>query len=256
MELELGYVDPRLVALYDAANPPGPDGDFYRQLADELAAQVIVDLGCGTGTLTRSLACPGRQIFGVDPAPAMLDVARRGEGAGHVTWIEGYSDALQAWHADLAVMTGNVAQIFLDEEEWLATLRDLHRALRPGGVLAFESSNPAARGWEQWNRAETFTRTEMPYERLEEWLDVVSVGDGRVHFQAHNVFVATGEVQVVDSVLRFRSADEIRTSLEACGFTVEQVYGDWQRGSLTEASRVMVFVARRSEPSPPEGSPT
>jgi len=247
MKLELGYVDLRLVELYDAANPRGPDTAFYVRLADSLAAHIVVDLGCGTGLLTRDLAGGERRVFGVDPSSAMLAVARRGPGAERVTWIAGDSSALEAWDADLAVMTGNVAQIFLDEDAWLATLRHLHRALHPGGVLAFESRNPAARGWEQWNRAQTFTRTEMPYGPLEEWLDVVSVGDGRVHFQAHNVFVATGEVLVVDSVLRFRTCHEIRNSLAASGFAVEQVYGDWQGGPLTDASRVMVFVARRGE---------
>jgi hypothetical protein len=142
------------------------------------------------------------------------------------------------------MMTGNVAQIFLEEDDWLATLRDIHRALRSGGVLAFESRNPTARGWDQWNRTQTFTRTDTPFGPLEEWLDVVEVRDGRVHFQAHNVFVATGEVLAVDSVVRFRSHDEIRSTLAACGLTVERVYGDWHHGALTDTSHVMVCVAR------------
>jgi SAM-dependent methyltransferase len=251
MKLGLEYVDPRLVELYDAANPRGPDTEFFLRLAESLQSRVIIDLGCGTGMLTRELADGARRVIGVDPSPAMLAVARRGAGAQRVQWIEGDSSALEAWDADLAVMTGNVAQIFIEEEAWLATLRDLHRALRPGGILAFESRNPTARGWEEWNRAETLTRTSTPSGPLEEWLDVVRVGDGRVHFQAHNVFVATGEVLVIDSVLRFRSRHEIRSSLAACGFTVEHVYGDWQNGALTDASRVMVFVARSSGPSAP-----
>ncbi|MFO7166935.1 MAG: class I SAM-dependent methyltransferase [Chloroflexota bacterium] len=248
MNLGLEYTDPRLVELYDAANPRGADTEFYLRLADSLQAQVIVDLGCGTGLLTRELARGERRVFGVDPSPAMLAVARRGPGAERVRWIVGDSSALEAWGADLAVMTGNVAQIFLDEEVWLATLRDLRRALRPGGVLAFESRNPAARAWEQWNRAQTFTRMETPSGPLEEWLEVVEVRDGRVHFQGHNVFLATGEVLVIDSVLRFRTRDEICSSLAACGFAVEHVYGDWEGGPLTDDSRVMVFVARRGEP--------
>lgn len=247
MELGIEYIDPRLVELYDAANPRGPDTEFFLWLADAIHAHVVVDLGCGTGILTCELTRADRHVFGIDPSSAMLAVARRAPGSERVQWIEGDSRALGAWNADLAVMTGNVAQIFLEEEDWLTTLRDIHRALRPGGTLAFESRNPTARGWEQWNRAQTFTTTDTPYGLLEEWLEVVEARDGRVHFRAHNVFVATGEVLVVDSVLRFRSHDEIERSLAVCGFTVEQVYGDWQHGGLTNTSRVMVFVARRSE---------
>lgn len=248
MKLDLHYVDPRLVALYDAANPRGADTAFYLRLADRLVAQVIVDLGCGTGLLTRAFAREGRRVIGVDPAEAMLAVARQGAGAERVEWIAGDSSALEDWGADLAVMTGNVAQVFVDDEAWLATLRDLHRTLRPGGRLAFESRNPTARAWEQWNREQTFTRTDTPSGPLEEWLELVSVGDGCVHFQGHNVFLATGEVLVVDSVLRFRTLEALQRSLAATGFTVEELYGDWQGGLIAGASPLIVVVARRSEP--------
>ncbi|MEZ4673141.1 MAG: class I SAM-dependent methyltransferase [Caldilineaceae bacterium] len=77
MKLDLHYVDPRLVALYDSANPWGADSDFYLQLADELGAETIVDLGCGTGLLTTALAVGARTVIGIDPAPAMLAIAQQ-----------------------------------------------------------------------------------------------------------------------------------------------------------------------------------
>jgi hypothetical protein len=81
---------------------------------------------------------------------------------------------------------------------------------------------------------------------MECWLELVSVGDGRVQFEGHNVFTATGEVVVASSELRFRSQAELTESLSAAGFTVEQVYGDWDRGPVTSASRVIVFIASRN----------
>ncbi len=147
--LDLHYVDPRLVALYDHDNPRGADTDFYLQLAADINAHRIVDLGCGTGLLTRELATSEREVIGVDPAPAMLAVARSQPGAEHVQWIAGDSIAIGTPEADLAIMTGNVAQIFLEDEQWATTLRDIHAALRPGGYLAFESRNPADRAWER-----------------------------------------------------------------------------------------------------------
>lgn len=244
-KLDLHYVDPRLVELYDLDNPRGADTEFYVNLAAELDARLILDLGCGTGLLTRELATPGRQVIGVDPAPAMLDFARRQPGADRVKWINGDSSVLGQPGADLAIMTGNVSQVFLEEAEWSKTLKDLHDALRPGGHLAFESRNPADRAWERWTKAETFERTDYPGGPMECWLEPVSAEDGRAKFAAHNVFLNTGEVLVVESELRFRSRAEINDSLEKAGFAVEQVYGDWQRGPFVESSRVMIFVARR-----------
>jgi SAM-dependent methyltransferase len=245
IKLDEHYVDPRLVALYDIENPRGADTDFYLGLADELDARCIVDLGCGTGLLTRELATAGRQVLGVDPAPAMLAVARRQPGAEHVRWVEGDARALGTPDADLLVMTGNVAQVFLDDADWLRTLAAIHAALRPGGYLAFESRNPHDRAWERWNRAATYAQFDSPNGPMESWLELVQVGEDRVCFAGHNVFLSTGEVVVVQSELRFRSRDELSRTLADAGFTVEHVYGDWDKGPLLSTSRVMIFVARR-----------
>jgi SAM-dependent methyltransferase len=250
MQLDQHYVDPRLVELYDIENTRGADTDFYVGLAADLAARTIVDLGCGTGLLTRELALDGRLVIGVDPAPAMLAYARRQPGADRVQWVEGDKDALGTPAADLVLMTGNVAQVFLDDAEWAATLRAIHAALRPGGHLAFESRNPDDRAWERWNREATYERIDSPHGPMECWLELVSVGDGRVRFEGHNVFTATGEVVVASSELRFRSRAELTDSLIKSGFTVEHVYGDWDHGPLVSGSRVMLVVARRSGSAP------
>ena len=117
--------------------------------------------------------------------------------------------------------------------------------MRPGGHLAFESRNPDDRAWEQWNREATYERIDSPHGPMECWLELVGVGDGRIRFAGHNVFTSTGEVVVANSELRFRSLAGLTDSLVESGFTIEHVYGDWDRGPVVSTSRVMVFVARR-----------
>lgn len=244
-KVDLHYIEPRLVALYDIENARGPDTDFYLSLASDLDAHHIIDLGCGTGLLTTELAGGGRRVVGLDPAAAMLAVARRRPGADRVRWVEGDASTLGRGGADLVVMTGNVAQVFLDDAAWLATLRRIHEALRPGGHLAFESRNPADRAWERWNRDATLERIESPNGPMECWLELVSVGGGRVRFEGHNVFLDTGEVVVAPSELRFRNRAELTGSLTEVGFRVHHVYGGWNRERVADNSPLFVVVAER-----------
>jgi len=53
---------------------------------------VVVDIGCGTGQLTLSLARRVRAVVGMDPEPDMLALARRAAGAANLlntSWVLG-----------------------------------------------------------------------------------------------------------------------------------------------------------------------
>ena len=236
-----GY-DPRVVDLYDTDNPDGPDHDFFRALADDRDARSILDLGCGTGMLTVSLARAGRRVVGIDPSPMMLAFARRREGAERVEWIEGDSTAIPPGSFDLALMTGNVAQ-HIPDAAWLRTLRDLRASLRAGGILSFETRNPAAREWESWHAAPPAERDTV-HGPLVEWMDVEVIDERIVRFDAHNVFSATGDTVIETQSLVFRDRAEVERDLGAAGFEVESVCGDWEGTPFDGTTRLMIFVAR------------
>ena len=67
----------RLAELYDVFNPWGPGDDFYLGLV--MAAQAVLDVGCGTGGLLRRAREAGHtgRLCGLDPDEAMLSRARR-----------------------------------------------------------------------------------------------------------------------------------------------------------------------------------
>jgi SAM-dependent methyltransferase len=239
------YRDEDLVGLYDLDNPGGEDHLYYRALADEIGARSIVDLGCGTGLLTRSLANPGRTVIGVDPSRTMLDYARRQPGSASVTWIDGDARALPpTGTADLAICTGN-AIMHVSPEELPSTLTSLAKVLRSGGTLSFDSRNSAYRAWERWTPEATYSERVTQAGHLREWLDVTDISDGRVVFDAHNVF-PNGEDRVYTSILFFRPAEEFRRELDLAGFTDIAWTGDWHGAPVEDTSRFFVFRARRA----------
>lgn len=235
------YGDERLVGLYDLDNPDGEDHAYYRALADGLSARMILDLGCGTGLLTRSLVAPGRVVIGIDPSPTMLGHARRQPGAEAVTWIDGDASVLEpTGDVDLVVSSGNTMMHVGDQA---SVLRRLAGALRRGGVISFESRDPAARAWEQWTREATYGERNTPAGHLREWLELIEVAsDGRVVFDTHNVF-PDGKDAVYRSTLTFFSVDAITADLHAAGFGDVTVRGGWHDEAFTKDSRLMLFRA-------------
>ncbi|MFC7626099.1 class I SAM-dependent methyltransferase [Microlunatus sp. GCM10028923] len=238
------YRDEQLVQLYDVDNPPGDDHEYFRGVAGRTGATKIIDFGCGTGLLTRALVTDGRTVIGVDPSPTMLGYARRQPGADAVTWIDGDAAAVQpAGDADLVISSGN-AMMHVAPDDYPGVLAALAAALRPGGVITFDSRNPAARAWEQWQREATYGERDTPFGRLREWLELVGVENGRVEFDAYNVF-ADGRTEVLTSVLYFREPGDLVADLEAAGFTDVDVRGGWHGEPVGPDTRVLVITARR-----------
>jgi SAM-dependent methyltransferase len=84
------HLDPEYVAGYDAkAQLSQHDVEEALELLRRHgldAEATLVDFGCGTGLLAAAAASETRRVVGVDPSPAMLEVARRRSGS--VEWVE------------------------------------------------------------------------------------------------------------------------------------------------------------------------
>lgn len=214
-------------------------------LAASAGVSRAVDLGCGTGTLARMLASAGAAVTGVDPDPDMLRVARAKDPDGRVEWCLGHSNAIEPGSAELAVMSGHVAQVFTEDGAWLAALRDLHRALVPGGLLAFESRNPAARTWETWTRELTLRTVETPEGPVEFWHETADVDLPLVSYDTLTRNRRTGQVTVNRDVLAFRDESALRSTLDLADFDVQQIYGNWDRTTPAADSPELIVIARR-----------
>lgn len=237
------FEHPRLAAIYDALDPDRSDLDVYADIAHELGAHRVVDLGCGTGTLALLLAQSGVEVIGLDPANASLEVARAKPGADRVRWIHGDATALPAAQVDLATMTGNVAQAIVEPAAWAATLHRVHDALRPGGFLVFETRDPARCSWLAWNRTDSYAVTDIPnVGPVEHWVDVTDVSLPLVSFRWTYVFAVDGMILTSDSTLRFREREEVEAALTEHGYAVTEL-----RDAPDRPGREHVFFAQRPD---------
>jgi len=243
-DLDPAYADERLAALYDPLNPWRRSDDFY--LGHILQAASALDVGCGTGELlcrARQAGHPG-DLVGVDPAAGMLAVARAKRD--DITWLRGDAHTLALGRTfELITMTGHAFQELLDDQDARAALASFHRHLAPGGRLAFETRNPAARPWEHWTPAETRSTVRSP------------AGED---FEVANDFRGTREPDLVDfagvvrsqvtgdtftsvSTLRFVDPDHLRWLLTAAGFRIDGWLGDWDGSEVSSASPEIIVVS-------------
>ncbi len=244
MPVDDAFARTDLASLYDALNPAGPDTDFYLRLAEQPCS--ILDIGCGTGLLTRLYAEAGHDVTGIEPAEGMLNVARKNDTAGLVQWAAATGANFSSdKRFDLAVMTGHVFQVFLDDAETLAVLKNIQRHLKPGGRLAFDSRNPLARAFDGWTKEKTHRRIAVDgVGNVDIHHRLLAVDGERVTFESVFDFTGTGRCETSLSTLRFPSRDTIAALLADAGFAEMNWLGDWDGAAFTADSREIIVVAR------------
>ena len=131
-------------AIYDAMDlDRSPHLAFYTRLVTS-RTQSLLDLGCGTGSITLALAAampPGARVTGVDLAPKMIEIARR--RAPQHEWVVGdICDPPVAGKFDLIVICFHTLQMLLTDAQLHQAFRSIAAYLAPAGRFAFDIYQP------------------------------------------------------------------------------------------------------------------
>lgn len=113
---------------YERARPEWPEAAARWLVPAD--AQLVVELGAGTGKLTRAVAALGVRVVAVEPDPRMLAVLR----AGGLEGVEGSAEEIPAGDGEVDALVAGSAMHWFDLER---ALPEFHRVLRPGGRLGF-----------------------------------------------------------------------------------------------------------------------
>jgi len=97
---------------------------------------LVVEIGCGSGLLTRHLVEAGHRVIATDASTAMLDLARRHAPGADFRALRLPDEPVP--RADAIVSVGHVLSYLDDEAGVDRALVALAGALRPGGVLAID----------------------------------------------------------------------------------------------------------------------
>lgn len=109
-----------------------------RELLDRFAARfepddLVCDIGCGPGHVARYLHEQGVKVTGIDLSPGMVEQARRLNP--DIEFRVGNMLALDVEDSMLAGIIAFYSIIHIPRSDVVRALRELRRALRPGGLL-------------------------------------------------------------------------------------------------------------------------
>jgi demethylmenaquinone methyltransferase/2-methoxy-6-polyprenyl-1,4-benzoquinol methylase len=187
----------RIAPVYDVMNrvmTAGLDRRWRRRAVRKVVwpGDRVLDACCGTGDLAIEAERRGGRVVGLDFSAQMLDRARRKSGT--IEWVQGDALALPFPDGSFDAATVGFGVRNLDDLE--AGLRELARALRPGGRLAvLEITQPSG--------------ILRPFFRV--WLDVLVPLAGKVlpGGKAYTYLPA--------SIRRFPGPEDLSAALERAG---------------------------------------
>jgi SAM-dependent methyltransferase len=203
------------------------------------AGSSMLDLGCGAGRHARHLAAGGFDVTGLDLAARSIEAARRFEGR-----------ALRFRQHDMRVPFGRRAfdyvfsfftsfGYFDDPAEQLTVVRNMARALKPGGRLVLDYLNTRYAD-EHLTPYEVKEVDGVAY-RIRRWTD------GRRFFKRIVVDEGGAEtpIEYREQVARFSLADFERM-FAAQGLDIVELYGDYQLSTYDpRTSPRLILVARK-----------
>ncbi|HET7109242.1 MAG TPA: methyltransferase domain-containing protein [Gemmatimonadales bacterium] len=115
-----------------------PVAERLMQAARLKAGERVLDVGCGTGVVTRLAAeqvGSGGTVAGVDPSEGMLAVARATAApASGITWHEAGAESLPLADGAYDVVLSQMALQFVADRS--QAMREMKRVLAPGGRVA------------------------------------------------------------------------------------------------------------------------
>src|SRR3954453_10270943 len=246
-----------LAPFYDEFTAAYAHGAWLRTLERELrrlglSGGRVLDVACGTGKSSLPLVELGYEVSACDVSPTMVDVARRRLGLPEDRVFVADMRRLPALaHFDAVTCLDDAVNYLLTEGDVRNTFAGIGRALRPGGLLAFDLNSLRTYGSVFTSRSEVETDAAT----------FVWEGEPRPSIAAGGVYTATVEVMPkeggngsVTSVhtQRHYSRETIEWLLRAAGLRPVTVFGQAPGGRLLpgpdeQRHTKLLYVAERKE---------
>lgn len=237
------------------------DVPFWRRVASAAGGPVL-ELGCGTGRVSRPLARAGVELVGIDRSAQMLgrtrrSVARASRGAPssrsaqasrYPQWIRGDIRQLPFGNETFPTVLApyGILQSLIRPRDLAATLASVARVVAPGGTFGIDLV-PNVPTWREYEnrvqlrgRAGRAQRTLIESVRQDPTRHLTTFEQTYVERRGNR----TREHRF-DLTFRTLSVRQMTRQLERAGFRVDTVLGDYQGRPWDERADVWIMMAKK-----------
>lgn len=236
------YSDPELAQFYEVNDHNRLDYDVISKLAK--GARSVLDLGCGTGVLSARLA-KNADVVAVDPAGAMLDIARQRYAEMNIDWIEEDARDLRLDRKfDLIVLSGHAFQVFLTKEDQCQVLNTIAEHLTDEGRFVFDSRNPYFSASKERIKAETIRKFEhSQLGEVEAWNEsAYDVHSGVLTYSNSYRLVGASEIKTAQEQIKYTPKTTLMELMDEAGLDIIQCFGDWDETPFQKTSREIILI--------------
>ncbi len=208
--------------------------------------EIVLDLGCGTGSITTLLAKKGYNMIGVDLSAEMLDVAHRKalEENLDILYVNQPMEDFELYGSvGLVTCLLDSLNYLTEEEQIFNTFKLVHNYLDPSGLFIFDINtkyklkNVLAGNTFCGEGENVFYSWETTYDPEEEICEYYL-----------NFFIKEGEKYIRKEEAHYQRAYSVsffKKILKKCGFELLDVFDDLSFNPISKNSEKVFFVARK-----------
>ncbi|MBO4897088.1 MAG: class I SAM-dependent methyltransferase [Clostridia bacterium] len=215
--------------------------DFYEKVFEKYGQKphLMLDLGCGTGTLTHMLHKRGYDMIGVDASEEMLMRAK--EKDGDILYLcQSMTDFELYGTVGAAVSCLDCANYLLEEDELFKMLSLINNYLDPKALFIFDISSFK-------KLSETLGNNTFIFEEDNIFYTWENSFEGNILDMRLNFFEKDGNLykrSEEEQTQRAYSIDEILKNAEKAGLICEDVFDGFSLNKANDDSERLVFVMR------------
>ena len=200
----------------------------------------ILDLACGFGRHTNRLAALGHSMTGIDITPGFLEIARQDAAQRNVEvqYQQGDMRSISFEDEFDYVMLLFTAFGYFSDEENLKVMINVGNALKPGGLLIFDTPNRDA-----------FLKEMRPFIVVEKegnlMIDRISFDSLQGRIYNKRIVFRDGVRKDKPYFTRLYNPNELKPLINQAGLELHRLYGGWDAKEFSSSAHRIVVIARK-----------